>query len=74
MAANDQGVIGASVRRKEDYRFLTGAGQFTDDVNPPNQSTRISSARRTRTRRSARSTPARRKQHPASWRSSPATT
>ena len=24
--------IGASVRRKEDYRFLTGAGQYTDDV------------------------------------------
>ncbi|WP_027477032.1 xanthine dehydrogenase family protein molybdopterin-binding subunit [Curvibacter gracilis] len=24
--------IGAAVRRKEDYRFLTGAGQYTDDV------------------------------------------
>jgi carbon-monoxide dehydrogenase large subunit len=24
--------IGASVRRKEDYRFLTGAGNYTDDV------------------------------------------
>ncbi|MEZ5661920.1 MAG: xanthine dehydrogenase family protein molybdopterin-binding subunit [Burkholderiaceae bacterium] len=24
--------IGESVRRKEDYRFLTGAGQYTDDV------------------------------------------
>ena len=36
MGASDQGVIGASVRRKEDYRFLTGAGQYTDDVNPPN--------------------------------------
>ncbi len=36
MGATDQGFIGASVRRKEDYRFLTGAGQYTDDVNPPN--------------------------------------
>jgi carbon-monoxide dehydrogenase large subunit len=24
--------IGESVRRKEDYRFLTGAGQYTDDI------------------------------------------
>jgi carbon-monoxide dehydrogenase large subunit len=36
MGATEQGVIGTSVKRKEDYRFLTGAGQFTDDVNPPN--------------------------------------
>ena len=36
MGASEQGVIGASVRRKEDYRFLTGAGQYTDDVNPAN--------------------------------------
>ena len=34
MGATDQGVIGQSIRRKEDQRFLTGAGQFTDDVNP----------------------------------------
>jgi len=25
--------IGASVRRKEDKRFLTGAGRYTDDIN-----------------------------------------
>jgi carbon-monoxide dehydrogenase large subunit len=25
--------IGESIRRKEDYRFLTGAGQYTDDIN-----------------------------------------
>ena len=25
--------IGTSVRRKEDYRFLTGGGQYTDDIN-----------------------------------------
>ena len=24
--------IGQSVKRKEDYRFLTGAGNYTDDV------------------------------------------
>lgn len=29
--------IGESVRRKEDLRFLTGAGQYTDDINLPNQ-------------------------------------
>ncbi len=33
MGANDKGVIGAPVRRKEDHRFLIGAGQFTDDVD-----------------------------------------
>src|SRR5206468_7404770 len=32
MGANETGVIGQSVRRKEDVRFLTGAGQYTDDV------------------------------------------
>ena len=25
--------IGASVRRKEDKRFLTGSGRYTDDIN-----------------------------------------
>ncbi len=25
--------IGASVRRKEDFRFITGKGQYTDDIN-----------------------------------------
>ncbi len=29
--------IGASIRRKEDYRFLTGGGQYTDDINIANQ-------------------------------------
>jgi aerobic carbon-monoxide dehydrogenase large subunit len=29
--------IGEAIRRKEDYRFLTGAGQYTDDINLPNQ-------------------------------------
>ena len=29
--------IGQSIRRREDYRFLTGAGQYTDDVVLPGQ-------------------------------------
>ncbi|HEX7218835.1 MAG TPA: xanthine dehydrogenase family protein molybdopterin-binding subunit [Burkholderiales bacterium] len=31
-------LIGARVQRKEDYRFLTGTGQYTDDVALANQS------------------------------------
>ena len=30
--------IGESIRRKEDYRFLTGAGNYTDDINLAQQS------------------------------------
>ena len=29
--------IGASVQRKEDQRFITGKGQYTDDINRPGQ-------------------------------------
>jgi CO/xanthine dehydrogenase Mo-binding subunit len=29
--------IGASVRRKEDFRFLTGRGTYTDDIDRPGQ-------------------------------------
>ena len=29
--------IGASVRRKEDFRFITGKGRYTDDINRPGQ-------------------------------------
>ncbi len=29
--------IGAAVRRKEDFRFITGNGQYTDDINRPGQ-------------------------------------
>ena len=29
--------IGASVKRLEDYRFLTGRGTYTDDINQPGQ-------------------------------------
>jgi aerobic carbon-monoxide dehydrogenase large subunit len=37
MGANETGYIGKSVRRKEDARFLMGAGQYTDDVTMPRQ-------------------------------------
>jgi len=37
-APEQQKLIGAGVKRKEDYRFLTGAGQYTDDVVLPQQS------------------------------------
>src|SRR3546814_14239751 len=29
--------IGAAVRRKEDYRFITGRGNYTDDIDRPGQ-------------------------------------
>ena len=29
--------IGVSVKRKEDNRFLTGKGNYTDDINRPGQ-------------------------------------
>ncbi|MDE2362626.1 MAG: xanthine dehydrogenase family protein molybdopterin-binding subunit [Hyphomicrobiales bacterium] len=29
--------IGAPVRRKEDFRFITGAGRYVDDINRPGQ-------------------------------------
>ena len=29
--------IGAAVRRKEDFRFITGKGQYTDDVVRPGE-------------------------------------
>jgi len=31
------GSIGTPVRRREDYRFLTGQGTYTDDINRPGQ-------------------------------------
>src|SRR5690348_11862548 len=37
-AAKPTGPIGARLERKEDMRFLTGAGQYTDDVKLANQS------------------------------------
>jgi carbon-monoxide dehydrogenase large subunit len=37
MGTTDAGLIGQAVRRKEDARFLTGSGQYTDDVTMPRQ-------------------------------------
>src|SRR5690242_16428512 len=37
LSSQDGGLIGQSVRRKEDARFLTGSGQYTDDVTMPRQ-------------------------------------
>jgi carbon-monoxide dehydrogenase large subunit len=40
MGSNDSSQfagIGQAVLRKEDYRFLTGAGRYTDDVNERHQ-------------------------------------
>jgi carbon-monoxide dehydrogenase large subunit len=34
--SNPQG-IGAPVRRREDFRFITGRGNYTDDINRPGQ-------------------------------------
>ena len=36
MGANETNPIGQSILRKEDQRFLTGAGQYTDDVSVTN--------------------------------------
>ena len=33
------GGIGASMKRREDVRFLTGKGRYTDDINRPGQTT-----------------------------------
>ena len=32
-----QGFVGQSVERREDARFLTGQGQYTDDITLPGQ-------------------------------------
>ena len=50
-------VIGTPVRRREDYRFLTGQGTYTDDINRPGPAPRLSScAARTPMRGSPAST------------------
>ncbi len=37
MGATERAVVGERVLRKEDRRFLTGSGQYTDDVTLPHQ-------------------------------------
>ncbi len=38
MNAPKEGLIGQSIKRREDARFLTGRGQYTDDIVLPRQS------------------------------------
>jgi aerobic carbon-monoxide dehydrogenase large subunit len=38
MSAAPHAYIGRRLERREDYRFLTGAGQYTDDITLPRQS------------------------------------
>ena len=37
MAPGSATGIGAPVRRKEDFRFITGSGQYTDDISRPRE-------------------------------------
>ena len=54
-----QGFIGQSVERREDARFLTGNGQYTDDITLPGQTLRLLPAPPVRPRAASRaSTPA----------------
>ncbi len=66
--------IGTPVRRREDYRFLTGQGTYTDDINRPARSTPTSCAARTRNARIDGIDTSGRGGAPASSRSSPAPT
>ena len=56
--------IGASVKRKEDIRFITGKGHYIDDINRPGQAHAYFCARRTPMRRSTASTSPRRASAP----------
>ena len=57
--------IGAAVRRKEDLRFITGKGQYTDDINRPGQTYAYLRALAARARQDQdRSTPRRRPRMP----------
>ena len=38
MSASPTAYIGRSIERREDYRFLTGSGEYTDDITLPRQS------------------------------------
>ena len=62
--------IGASVRRKEDHRFITGGGTSPTTSTGPARSMPTSSARRMRTPGSAASTRAGPRRRPACSRCS----
>ena len=73
MGANETGFIGQSVKRKEDARFLTGAGQYTDDVTMAEPDARVLPALAARAREDPQaSTRRRRRQRPAWSPSTPA--
>ena len=58
--------IGARATRKEDKRFITGRGRYTDDMKVPGMHHAAFAARRMRTRRSRASTSQPRRPCPAS--------
>ena len=63
--------IGQSLRRREDRRFLTGDGQYTDDVTMHGQTYGVFLRSPHRMLASARSSSTRRRRRPASCASSP---
>jgi hypothetical protein len=56
--------VGARVKRKEDQRFITGKGQYTDDINLKDQTYAYFVRSRTPTPPSSRSTPKKAKAMP----------
>ena len=70
----DTGPIGKSLRRREDRRFLTGDGQYTDDVSLHGQTYGVFLRSPTRMRGFARSISTPRGKLPAWSTSSPAPT
>jgi carbon-monoxide dehydrogenase small subunit len=64
--------VGASVKRKEDQRFITGKGQYTDDINLKDQTYAYFVRSPMRTPPSSRSTPRRPPPCPACSACSPA--
>ena len=68
------GFIGKAVERREDFRFLTGMGQYTDDIALPGQTYGYFLRSPHAHAKIDRSTRRRRRRRPACWRSSPART
>jgi hypothetical protein len=72
LAKGTEGWLIAAVRRKEDFRFLTGQGTYTDDINRPGQLHAFLLRTPTLMRSWAPSTLLPPRRRPASPRSSPA--
>ncbi len=64
--------IGASTKRREDVRFLTGRGSYTDDIAIAGQAHAVFVRSQVAHGRIRRSTPARPQRCRACWPSSPA--